>query len=231
MGAELMPAGDAMKIRQMAAVLAVHVMLGPSAWAAETAAARAENVWGQAFVQLADAIPEPLNTDDALQEGALVRTEYRSGVVLKFRDDSTLTIGEDTRARILAYRYQTESDVMALRVLSGAFRFVSGLIARSRHDQVRVVTPVATIGIRGTHFGGEVGEDSARIVLLEPEDGRPSAIEVSNEFGAVQIEEPGFGTEIPDAFSPPSAPRRMRLDNVQHLMRNVGRVPRLRRVD
>lgn len=220
-----------MSYRQHASALVVSILLAPLGMASAAPVARADNVWGQAFVQLADAIPEPIQTDDELSEGALVRTEYRSGVVLRFRDDSTLTIGEDTRARILAYRYETESDSMSLRIISGAFRFVSGLIARSRHDQVRVITPVATIGIRGTHFGGEIGEDHARIVLLEPEDGRPSAIEVSNAFGAVQIDEPGYGTEIPDAHSPPSAPRRMRLDNVQHLMRNLGRVPRLRRVN
>lgn len=194
-------------------------------------AAQAENVWGQAFVRLGDALPEALGAGDDIFEGALVRTEYRSGVVLRFSDDSTLTIGADTRARIERYRYRTENEGLSLRVLSGAFRFVSGLIARARHDQVQVVTPVATIGIRGTHFGGEVGEDHARIVLLESEDGRASAIEVSNAFGQVRIDEPGFGTEIPDAHSPPSAPRRMRLDNVQHLMRNLARTPRLRRLD
>jgi len=64
-------------------------------------------------------------------------------------------------------------------------------------------------------------------VLLEPEDEDRTAIEVSNAFGAVTIDEPGYGTEIPDAQSPPSPPRRMRLRAVDNLMRSLSTIQRI----
>jgi hypothetical protein len=92
-----------------------------------------------------------------------------------------------------------------------------------------VRTSVTTIGIRGTHGAGEVDANSARIMLLEPEgDSRPTSIDVSNEFGSVVIDEPGFGTEVPAANSPPSPLRRMQLRTVQNLMRTLQSIGRIR---
>jgi hypothetical protein len=66
-------------------------------------------------------------------------------------------------------------------------------------------------------------------MLLEPEgEARPTSIEVSNAFGSVVIDEPGFGTEVPDANSPPSPPRRMQLRAVQNLMRSLQSISRIR---
>lgn len=42
------------------------------------------------------------------------------------------------------------------RLLKGSFRAVSGAIGKVNHDDYRVATPVATIGIRGTDFFAEV---------------------------------------------------------------------------
>jgi hypothetical protein len=108
------------------------------------------------------------------------------------------------------------------------FRVATGAIARLRPRAFRVATPTATIGIRGTQFGGETDGARALVVLLEPERGAEAgAIVVSNAFGSVEIEEPGFGTEIPDAASPPSPPRRMQLRAVDNLVRSFSNLQRL----
>ncbi|MCZ6802588.1 MAG: hypothetical protein O7D86_01265 [Proteobacteria bacterium] len=52
-------------------------------------------------------------------------------------------------------------------------------------------------------------------------------IEVYNEFGSVIIDEAGYGTEIPDEFSPPSPPRRMRLRTITNLMRSLQSIQRI----
>lgn len=44
------------------------------------------------------------------------------------------------------------------RLLKGGFRSVSGLIGKANRDDYRVSTPIATIGIRGTKFGGDLCE-------------------------------------------------------------------------
>jgi hypothetical protein len=54
------------------------------------------------------------------------------------------------------------------RLLKGGFRSVSGLIGKANHDDYRVSTPVATIGIRGTRYGARLcqGECSDRDEIL-----------------------------------------------------------------
>ncbi len=91
-----------------------------------------------------------------------------------------------------------------------------------------VDTAVATIGIRGTNVIGKADATSATIILVEPEDASlNTAIEVSNSFGTVTIDEPGYGTEIPDEFSRPSPPRRMRLQKINNLMRSMQSMQRI----
>ena len=93
---------------------------------------------------------------------------------------------------------------------------------------MEISTAVATIGIRGTQVVGEADATSATIILIEPEDkSRKSAIDVYNDFGKVSIDEPGYGTEIPDANSPPSPPRRMRLSTINNLTRSLQNVNRV----
>jgi hypothetical protein len=70
------------------------------------------------------------------------------------------------------------------------------------------------------------------VVLLEPERGGGSAIVVENKFGSVVIDQPGYGTEIPDEKSPPSPVRRMQLrtlDNLLRVIRSPVRTGPLRR--
>lgn len=54
------------------------------------------------------------------------------------------------------------------RLLKGGFRSVSGLIGKANHDDYRVSTPVATIGIRGTQYGARLcqGDCSDRDEIL-----------------------------------------------------------------
>ena len=57
---------------------------------------------------------------------------------------------------------------------------------------------------------------------MEPDDtSRKTAIVVSNNYGSVTVDEPGYGTEVPDEFSPPSPPRRMRLQTINNLTRSI----------
>ena len=121
-----------------------------------------------------------------------------------------------------------EDDSVSIKLLKGTFRFVTGLIAKKRPQSMSVDTVVATIGIRGTNVIGEVGATSATIILLEPEDtSRKPVIDVSNSYGTVTIDKPGYGTEIPDEFSPPSPPKRMPLQTINKLMRSMQSIQRI----
>jgi hypothetical protein len=203
----------------------------------------ARGAWAQA-VPAAGKVTQALGTarlrsSDGRERDALVGSEVSIGdrittgpdarYALLFNDGTRVFLGANSVFTVTAYLDLGPEPSFVATIAQGAFRMLTGAIARTRPRAIRLSSPVATVGIRGTHFGGEVTPTSATIVLLDPEEaGRRTAIEVANDFGAVTIDEPGFGTEIPDAKSPPSAPRRMRLRAVDNLLRSFSTIQRMR---
>ena len=172
---------------------------------------------------------------DSLFAGERIRTGAGTVLQIEFTDKSRMTLGPNAEFEVERY-FQAAGGVsgeeaFTSRVLKGAFRYVSGLIARKKRQNVRISITVATIGIRGTHFEGEVTERqqkdgktvdaSAKVALLEPEGSDANAIVVENKFGSVTIDKPGFGTEIPDEKSPPSPVKRMQLRTIDNLLRSL----------
>jgi hypothetical protein len=224
-------------------LIALGLFLAAAVAQAQTPVGRASRLTGDQ-VSSAQAPGGPVRK---LAEGnpvfAAERIRTGAGTVLEieFNDKSRFTLGPNTEFEVEKYFQAaggTGEDAFASRVFKGAFRFVSGLIAKKKRENVRITIAVATIGIRGTHFEGEVTERqekggktvdaSAKVALLEPEGSDAgNAIVVENKFGSVVIDKPGFGTEIPDEKSPPSPVKRMQLrtiDNLQRALRSPARM-------
>ncbi len=185
---------------------------------------------GTAFAKLPAEDRRQLSAGDQIYLNDMITTETKSSIKLQLKDDSQFELGPD--AKLLAskfiYKQNIEEDSVTVKILKGAFRFVTGIIAKKKPEAMSVDTAVATIGIRGTNVIGEADATSATIILIEPEDtSRKSVIVVYNSFGTVTIDEPGYGTEIPDEFSPPSPPRRMRLQTINNLMRSMQSIQRI----
>jgi len=200
------------------------VLASPAPSASE-AVARIEKLNGIVEAVAGDQPPRRLAAGAAIATGERIQVGADSNVTLRFRDESRFDIG--AHGVLVVDRFEMdkkpEETAFATRILKGSFRFVTGLIAKNRPSSMLVRVPVATIGIRGTHVVGEADETSAKVILLEPEDDprRSTAVEVSNQFGSVLIDQPGFGTEIPDQFSPPSPVRRMQVRQVEDLLRAI----------
>jgi len=173
---------------------------------------------------------------DPVFAGERIRTGAGTVLQIEFTDKSRFTLGPNAEFEVERYFRAagggSGEEAFHSRILKGAFRFVSGLIARTKHENVRITIAVATIGIRGTHFEGEVTERqekdgrrvdaSAKVALLEPEGSDAgNAIVVENKFGSVVIDKPGYGTEIPDEKSPPSPVKRMQLRTIDNLQRSL----------
>lgn len=195
------------------------------------------------FAQAPGAATRKLAAGDPVFAAERIRTGAGTVLQIEFTDNSRFTLGPNAEFEVSRYSQAAGAEAFYSRVLKGAFRFVTGLIARKERKNVQVGVVVATIGIRGTHVEGEVTERqerdgppveaSARVVLLEPEGSEESsAIVVENKFGSVVIDQPGYGTEIPDEKSPPSPVRRMQLrtlDNLLRVIRSPVRTGPLRR--
>jgi len=173
-----------------------------------------------------------LEKGDKVALGETIKTGKRSQIVMEFTDKSRFELGSKAEMSVSEFstgnKEKQEKPSFVSKVSVGLFRFVSGLIAKESPNAMKVRGAVATIGIRGTHVVGEFQGDTAKVILLEPEgEPHPTAIDVSNQFGSVTIDEPGYGTEVPDANSPPSPPRRMKMQMIRNMMQSLRAVQRI----
>ena len=74
------------------------------------------------------------------------------GVIL--RDDTVLSLGPSTETRIEQFAFEPAEQklAMVLRVTRGLIEYLSGRISKLAPGSVRIETPVATLGVRGTHL-------------------------------------------------------------------------------
>lgn len=130
-------------------------------------------------------------------------------------DETIFTLGANAVMRIDEFVYDPDDaskSSLSTSIKQGAFRFVSGQIARSGRDAMAVTLPGATIGVRGTSVAGNVEPDgAASVILLGPAPnnnlGLPAgAINVANASGAVDITRAGFATQIDATGQAPAAP-------------------------
>ena len=92
-----------------------------------------------------------LREGDAVHVGERVRAPALAEAVLKTEDAGFLAIRPNTD--FVAERYAAEdkpTDNFTVRLLTGSLRLVTGWLGRTNRAGSKVITPTATIGIRGT---------------------------------------------------------------------------------
>ncbi|MEZ5647458.1 MAG: FecR family protein [Alphaproteobacteria bacterium] len=85
---------------------------------------------------------------------------------LLFVDDTTLTVGANSSMILDRFVYdpKTAKGEILVHMATGVFRFVSGKMPK---ENVTLVTPGASIGIRGTDFIVEIlGDGTTRVSVL-----------------------------------------------------------------
>ena len=146
-------------IRYWAGVVTLVVMAATPAHAQQTpAAGRIKVASGSAFI-LHDGklIPAQVGQDvfaaDALRTG----NNGRIGVTLK--DDTRISLGPSSEVRLERFNYATADGGLALvlKVVRGVAAYVSGRIAKLAPDAIRLETPAAIVGVRGTSLAIRVG--------------------------------------------------------------------------
>lgn len=133
--------------------LLLAALLAPAlAWAQATV----QHLSGTLFVQRADGTVRLLSERSEVRQGDVLTTERDSYAQLRFTDGAVVTLRPNSQVRIDSYRFvdaQPGNDNFAIALLKGGLRKVTGLIGRrGTRDAFRLVTPTATVGIRGTDF-------------------------------------------------------------------------------
>lgn len=100
---------------------------------------------------------------EAIIPDTVVNTTANSSALLKFEDGQVVTMQANSSLHVQEYHYdakQAENSNIALSMLKGGMRFITGLIGQQSKQAFKLVTPSATIGIRGTEFMVAMVDDS-----------------------------------------------------------------------
>src|SRR5262245_48657260 len=122
------------------------------------AAGRIKVASGAAFIvrgrsDLAAKVGEPVYESDTVRTGP----DGRIGLTLK--DDTRVSLGPSSEMRVERFAYAPAEGRLGvvLRFAKGVAAYVSGQIAKLAPDAVRLETPSAIVGVRGTSLGIRIG--------------------------------------------------------------------------
>lgn len=114
----------------------------------------------------------------------------RTGIT--FVDDTTVEITEHSKLIIDEFIYDpaNKKGGLSLTAALGTVKYASGQIAKDYRDNVKIQTPTATIGVRGTDFAMIVDEIGGSTIILLPScdtNGNCFVGEISVESDAGQV--------------------------------------------
>jgi hypothetical protein len=124
-----------------------YAQAGPPA--AQQPIGRVETVTGSATA-VRNGIAIDLNVGDLVFQGDVVQTRSDSTLAIAFSDGSAFTLNENARMALNEFVYDpnSTSNSALINLVQGTVSFVAAQVAKT--GNMRVDTPTATLGIRGT---------------------------------------------------------------------------------
>ncbi|WP_374377514.1 FecR domain-containing protein [Dongia sp.] len=194
--------------RWMATLCSTLALLAPLPAAAEigTPAGIAGAVSGEVdLVSPARSGPAPVAvaSGDGLLMGDALSTSADSRLQIMLLDESAITLGPRAQLTIDEFVYdpaKTDGNLLNASLASGAFRLVTGAIARGNPEGTTVALPNAVLTVRGTTVLGAC--NGSCVVALagtgaENNVGkRPSSVTLHSPKGDVVLKRAGFYVEI-----------------------------------
>lgn len=146
-------------------------------------------------------VTRKLKVNDIVKIAENIFTGAGSKVKIIFKDNTIITLGEKSSVRLDRYIWEKKKQRgrFEITVKEGVFRIIGGTITKTTPKKFKTRTPAATIGIRGSSFGGKIVGNSLKVYL---ESGK--GIDVYNSKGSVALLVPGMGTTVESADSAPA---------------------------
>ena len=110
---------------------------------------------GPMMAKKADGKVKILSLKSEVEAGDTLVTEKNTYALVKFIDNSEITLKPSTTFVVEQFAYQAdqpEGDQASFNLVKGGLRSLSGLLGKRSKEKFSLKTPVATIGIRGTYF-------------------------------------------------------------------------------
>ena len=117
----------------------------------QNAAGRIKVASGAVFIVRAGAlVPAQAGQEVFEADGLKTGSDGRLGITLK--DDTRVSLGPSSEVRVDRFVFAPAEGRMGLvlKVVRGVMAYVSGRIAKLSPDSIRLETPAAVVGVRGT---------------------------------------------------------------------------------
>ena len=141
---------------------------------------------------------------------------------IDFKDETRVDLTEHARLTIDEFVYDPANDVgsLSIKATLGGVRYASGQIAKRYQQNVKIKTPSATIGVRGTDFVMVVDEMGGSMITLLPSCDvtgycYTGEIEVQTDAGFVVMNQAFQSTMTSHRMQPPSPPLLLDIDENQ----------------
>lgn len=163
-------------------VLAWMATASVGAWAA---GGYLHDAVGSVSVAIGKDAPRPAVMNDAVDSGTVIRTGDNSSAVLKFADGQVVSMQANSTFQVREYVYEPErvdESRVAFSIFKGGMRFVTGEIGQRNKQAFKLVSPNATIRIRGTDFMVVMANNAAYSQVVS------GSISVANAAGTTIVE-------------------------------------------
>ena len=186
---------------------------------------------------------EKINKDFDVESYDTVKTK-NGRTAIQFLDETRVDVTENSKLVIDEFVYDpnTSTGSLALKASFGTVRYASGQIAKNSRQNIKIRTPTAVVGVRGTDFSLTVDETGNSTIILLPsctEVPRPGGgvdrlcvtgeIEVSSDIGSVILNQPFQATVVETQKSNPLKP--VLLDLSEDLINNMLIIRKPRELD
>ncbi len=107
-----------------------------------------------------DGETSPIAVGDPVFVADLLIVKGSGSMGITFIDNSQLSMGSGSQLKLTSFEFVPKEEKLSFvtELLKGTLLYVSGVIAKLSPDSVSVVTPVATLSVRGTKFLARVDD-------------------------------------------------------------------------
>ena len=151
---------------------------------------------------------------------------------IQFIDETRVDVTEHSKLVIddFVYDPNTKTGSLSLKASFGTIRYASGQIAKNSRQNVKIKTPTATVGVRGTDFSMTVDELGSSTIVLLPSCNTNyvcvvGEISVASEVGMVIMNQAFQATVVPSPYATPMKPVVLDLDERSILNLLIRRTP------
>ena len=107
----------------------------------------------------------PLDMKSPVGDRDTLTTDATGRAQILFDDDTTVSLGSNTSLSLVTVVAEGANPAFKARMGQGVARFITGKIVEKNPDGFSVVTPDATVGIRGTIFAVRVGNGTTTVFV------------------------------------------------------------------